>query len=159
MGSSASTSAAPLASSRVEGLAVFKPQIFDLNMYWRYWDVHLLQETSSPRLSRLKIPIHDPLDCFILGRALKTMVGLKSLTLTDLPDRIEFFEAFGVLGQAILARGDSLLELDIEMTSYNRPNAYSAPRQKDEMFVKGESLDYFFGMHFETHPEVLAFRK
>ena len=93
----------------VEGLAVFKPQIFDLNMYWRYWDVHLLQGTSSPQLSRVKIPIHDPSDCFVLGRALKTMVGLKSLTLTDLPDCIDFFEAFGVLGQAILALCWSLI--------------------------------------------------
>ena len=87
------------------------------------------------------------------------MVGLKPLTVTDLPADIEFFEAFGVLIQVILARGDSLPELDIEMTNYNRPNAYSAPWQKDDTFVKGESLDYFFGMLFETHPEVLAFRK
>ncbi|KAL2056493.1 hypothetical protein ABVK25_003517 [Lepraria finkii] len=96
---------------------------------------------------------------FVLGRALKTMVGLKPLTVTDLSDHIDFFEAFGVLRQAILATGDSLLELDIEMTDYNRPNAYPAPWQKDDTFVKGESLDYFFGMLFETHPEVLAFRK
>ena len=51
------------------------------------------------------------------------------------------------------------MELDTEMTNYDRPNAYSAPRQKDETFVKGESLDCFFGMLFETYPEVLAFRK
>ena len=46
------------------GLAVFKPQILDLNMYRRYWDVHLWQEISSLQPSRLKIPIHAPSELF-----------------------------------------------------------------------------------------------
>jgi hypothetical protein len=141
-----------------EGLAALKPQSFSFNMDWRFWNVHLLQDIASPHLSSLKIPITAPSDCHVLGRALKTMVGLKSLTLTDLADRYEFFEAFGTLGQAILARGDSLRSLDIEMTNFNRPNAYATAWLKDETFAKPEYLDYFFGLLFLTHPKVLASR-
>ena len=88
------------------------------------------------------------------------MTSLKSLAITDMPDRPEFLEEFPCLGLGILSRYDTLQEFDIWLTNWNRPNYYCDTWQErvtieDEAFVTPETLDWFLGWLFPRSPKDL----
>ena len=140
---------------RVDGLAVLRPQAFAFNMHWKFWDLAILLGFQLSRLASLKIPIRSPSNCTLLGQALSHMSGLRSLTLTDLPDRPHFLRVFPRLGQGILARKASLRELDISMTNFNRPH-YGW--EGDEVMIKPEIVGYLFSQIFPISRSWIAAR-
>ena len=102
------------------GLSTLAPHVFKFCLPWRFWDVAILDVVSSPNLVSLKVPLGIPSDCIVLGSALRDMTSLRSLTIFDMPDQSPFVRVFPFLGLGILSRSQSLRELDLAMTGYNR---------------------------------------
>ena len=127
---------------------------FQFNMYWKFWDMMILSSMSSSHLLTLKIPFPRYRELEALVRALSAMTQLRSLIVTDIPDQPGFPRYAPMLGQGIRSRKVSLRELDLEMTNFNRPNPYAAEWERDEIFPRYSSLDWFFNDLF-LDPEAL----
>ena len=127
---------------------------FQFNMYWKFWDMMILSSMSSGHLLTLKIPFPCYQELEALVRALSAMTRLRSIVITDIPDQPDFPRYAPMLGQGIRSRKASLRELDLEMTNFNRPNQHVQEWERDEVFPRRNSLDWFFNDLF-LDPEAL----
>ena len=109
---------------------------FQFNMYWKFWDTMILSSISQGHLLTLKIPFPNYSELPALVRALSAMSQLRSLVVTDIPDRHDLSRHVPMLGQGIRSRQASLRELDLEMTNFNRPNPYVNEWERDEIFAR-----------------------
>lgn len=121
---------------------------FQFNMYWKFWDMMILSSIPQGHLLTLKIPFPRYQELEALVRALSAMTRLRSLIVTDIPDKPDFPRYAPMLGQGIRSREASLRELDLEMTNFNRPNPYIEEWKRDETFPRHSSLDWFFDSLF-----------
>ena len=128
---------------------------FQFNMYWKFWDTMILSSISQSHLLTLKIPFPHYSELPALVRALSAMSQLRSLVVTDIPDRHDLSRYAPMLGQGIRSRQASLRELDLEMTNFNRPNSYVKEWERDEIFARHGPLYWFFDDLF-LDPEDLA---
>ena len=126
------------------GWSAFEIKSFQFNMYWKFWDMMILSSISQGHLLTLKIPFPHYSELEALVRALSAMTRLRSLVVTDIPDKPDFPRYAPMLGQGIRSREASLRELDLEMTNFNRPNPYAEEWERDEIFPRRSSLDWFF---------------
>ena len=128
---------------------------FQFNMYWKFWDTMILSSISQGHLLTLKIPFPYYSELPALVRALSAMSQLRSLVVTDIPDRHDLSRYAPMLGQGIRSLQASLRELDLEMTNFNRPNPYVNKWERDEIFARRDPDDFFFDNLF-LDPEDLA---
>ena len=128
---------------------------FQFNMYWKFWDTMILSSISQSHLLTLKIPFPHYSELPALVRALSAMPQLRSLVVTDIPDRHDLSRYAPMLGQGIRSRQESLRELDLEMTNFNRPNSYASEWERDETFARHDPVDWFFDNLF-LDPKDLA---
>ena len=135
-------------ASNARGWSAIEMKSFQFNMYWKFWDVMILSSISQAHLVTLKVPFPQCSELEALVRALSAMSQLRSLVVTDIPDSLNFPLYAPMLGQGIRSREASLRELDLEMTNFNRPNPYVNEWERDEMFAKPNSLDWFFNNIF-----------
>ena len=126
------------------GWSAIELKSFQFNMYWKFWDMMILSSISQGHLLTLKIPFPRFSELEALVRALSVMTRLRSLVVTDIPDKPNFPRYAPMLGQGIRSREASLRELDLEMTNFNRPNAYANEWERDEIFPRRSSLAWFF---------------
>lgn len=122
------------------GFKAIRPEIFKVDISWDSWDFDILHGMSAANLKVLKLPIHLPSDCILLGQALTNMPRLASLTITDIPDRDEFLTGLEHIGKGIMSCASTLRELDIGMTNFNRPASWD----RDERFTEPEDNGFFF---------------
>jgi len=125
---------------------VMKVKAFIFEKYWEFFDISMLNMVSWKYLCILKVPVKYPTDCVFLGKMIKRMPALKSLTIVDLPDNHLYFKSYKYLGRGIIARAASLQELDISFTNFNRPNPYKASKE-------------WCGIWIEPQPPTLHFQK
>lgn len=139
------------------GLSELNLQRFEFEMFWKFWDIAILDVLSTSQLVVLKMPIGGATDVEKLGRALIIMERLESLTVTDMPDNYIFLDNFALLGLGIWSRRPSLKDLDLSVTNFNRPNRYCTTWERveseDEPFVKPDTFDYFFEKLFPKSPQ------
>ena len=126
------------------GWSAIEINSFQFNMYWKFWDMMILSSISQAHLLTLKIPLPRYSELEALVRALSAMTQLRSLVVTDIPDKHDFPHYAPMLGQGIRSREASLRELDLEMTNFNRPNPYVEEWERDEIFPRRKSFDWFF---------------
>ena len=127
---------------------------FQFNMYWKFWDMMILSSIPRAHLLKLKIPFPRYQELEALVRALSAMTRLRSLVVTDIPDQPSLPRYAPMLGQGIRSREPSLRELDLEMTNFNRPNTYAEEWEREEMFPRRSTLNWFFD-HLFLDPEDL----
>lgn len=137
------------------GWSALDVKSFRFNMYWKFWDTMILSSISHGHLLTLNIPFPYYSELPALVRALSAMSQLRSLAVTDIPDRHDLPLYAPMLGQGIRSLQASLRELDLEMTNFNRPNSYVNGWESDEIFVRRDTLGYFFDNLF-LDPEDLA---
>ena len=133
---------------RSDGFKSIRPETFKVDLNWRDWDFDILHGMSMTNLKVLKLPLNQSSDCFRLGQALTIMPRLASLSITDIPDKVEFLIGLEHIGKGIISRASTLRELDIEMTNFNRPASWS----RDEHFLEPED-GFFFRKIFPCSPE------
>ena len=134
------------------GLTALSPRKFEFNMCWKFWDIAILDMLSLSQLVILKLPVGMSSDCEPLGHAIASMTRLKSLTITDVPDDDDFLDELPFLGHGILLRGQTLRELDLCVTNYNRPDYYCktwmAINLDEEPIVGPSTWDRHFNAFF-----------
>ena len=124
--------------------SAFRPETLRVTLNWQSWNLKALEAMSVSNLKVLKLPLSLEYHCEELGRMLPTMPRLLSLTITDIPVRRAFVERLKYLGKGILSCAQTLRELDLEMTNFNRPNFWS----EDERFIDDREIGYFFRQIF-----------
>ena len=125
---------------RSSGFKAIRPETFKVELGWDAWNFNILHEMSVTNLKVLKLPIRLPSDCVRLGKALKIMPNLASLTITDIPDREDFVAELEHIGEGIMSCASTLRELDIEMTNFNRPRSWDSVQP----FIEPEDEGFFF---------------
>lgn len=134
---------------RSSGFKAIQPETFIVRLGLIEWDFSVLEGMSVHKLKRLRLPISLPSDCVRLGQALTNMPKLVSLAITDIPDRAEFTTGLKDIGKGIMSCASTLRQLEIEMSNFNHPEAWS----RDERFVEPEEVGFFFRKLFPCLPK------
>lgn len=121
-------------------------QEYRADVDWRLADMN--QVVQLPYfLKSLTVPIRYPGDCAILGRELKRLKRLESLTVLSLPILDRFVDAFPQLAEGLAARAASLRSLAIELTAHSRPYSWDTD---DFVVPELEEMDKYFKALFPT---------
>lgn len=138
-----------------QAFGMMQLEAFKVELRWTNWNSEVLERLSVDNLKVLNIPLFRPLDCVTIGQALIRMPRLESLTITDIPNKEEYFAELECLGKGILSCASTLRKLDIELRESNPLPLWAAHDQffhklypcllsNDlvEKFVESPSRDY-----------------
>ena len=126
-------------------------EVFEMQLDWNYSSPAIPRLLPKARLKLLNVPLHQMSDCSDLAHWLKETHRLRSLTVRDIVDDRDSFEALRWLGVGIFERRETLEHLRLELANYKRETL-----SKDPIFATTTK----FGIHlYAIFPWLVPERK